>query len=118
MRVDSGPNTINRENVQRRIIVQANVAGRDLGGVISDVRHAISARVTLPQGYVIQYSGQFEARVRATRQTTVLSAVMWVRRPVSRRVTRDRLPLGGAPPVVVSEPREIAERLADMGLWP
>jgi Cu/Ag efflux pump CusA len=51
VRADQGPNTINRENVQRRIIVQANVAGRDLGGVINDVRTAISQKVTLPQGY-------------------------------------------------------------------
>jgi len=45
MRVDQGPNTINRENVQRRIIVQANVADRDLGSVIADVRTAIGQRI-------------------------------------------------------------------------
>ncbi|MGH9841269.1 MAG: efflux RND transporter permease subunit [Blastocatellia bacterium] len=48
VRVDQGPNTINREDVERRIVVQANVSGRDLGGVIDDVRAAISSRVQLP----------------------------------------------------------------------
>ncbi len=73
VRVDSGPNTINRENVQRRIIVQANVAGRDLGSVITDVRQAIATRVALPQGYFVQYGGQFESQERAARQITLLS---------------------------------------------
>jgi CzcA family heavy metal efflux pump len=75
VRVDQGPNTINRENVQRRIIVQANVAGRDLGSVISDVRRAISTKVALPQGYFVQYGGQFEAQEKASRQITLLSFV-------------------------------------------
>ena len=57
VRVDQGPNTINRENVQRRIIIQSNVAGRDLGSVINDVRAAISQKVALPQGYFVQYGG-------------------------------------------------------------
>jgi CzcA family heavy metal efflux pump len=73
VRVDAGPNTINRENVQRRIIVQANVAGRDLGSVIRDVRAAVGRRVTLPQGYFVQYGGQFEAQEKATRQIALLS---------------------------------------------
>jgi CzcA family heavy metal efflux pump len=73
VRVDAGPNTINRENVQRRIIVQANVAGRDLGGVVRDVRAAVAARVALPQGYFVQYGGQFEAQEKATRQIALLS---------------------------------------------
>jgi hypothetical protein len=60
--LDQGPNTINRENVQRRIIVQANVADRDLGSVIADVRTAIGQRVRLPQGYFVQYGGQFESQ--------------------------------------------------------
>ena len=62
VRVDQGPNTINRENVQRRIIIQANVADRDLGSVINDVRAAIGTNVQLPQGYFVQYGGQFEAQ--------------------------------------------------------
>lgn len=73
VRVDAGPNTINRENVQRRIIVQANVSGRDLGSVIREVRTAVGARVALPQGYFIQYGGQFESQERASRRIALLS---------------------------------------------
>ncbi|MEP7273560.1 MAG: efflux RND transporter permease subunit, partial [Acidobacteriota bacterium] len=73
VRTDQGPNTINRENVQRRIIIQANVAGRDLGNVIAEVRTAITSKVTLPQGYFVQYGGQFEAQEKASRQITLLS---------------------------------------------
>ena len=75
VRVDQGPNTLNRENVQRRIIVQANVADRDLGSVIEDVRAAIGQKVLLPQGYYVQYGGQFEAQEKASRQITLLSIV-------------------------------------------
>jgi CzcA family heavy metal efflux pump len=75
VRLDQGPNTINRENVQRRIIVQANVADRDLGSVIEDVRTAIGRKVQLPQGYYVQYGGQFEAQEKASRQITILSLV-------------------------------------------
>jgi CzcA family heavy metal efflux pump len=75
VRVDQGPNTINRENVQRRIIIQANVADRDLGSVINDVRAAIGSNVQLPQGYFVQYGGQFEAQEKASRLITLLSIV-------------------------------------------
>ena len=75
VRVDQGPNTINRENVQRRIIIQSNVAERDLGSVINDVRAAIGNNVQLPQGYFIQYGGQFEAQEKASRLITLLSVV-------------------------------------------
>ena len=75
VRADQGPNTINRENVQRRIIVQANVAGARPGR-----RHRRRARrdhrkVALPQGYFVQYGGQFESQEKASRQITLLSAV-------------------------------------------
>ena len=75
VRLDQGPNTINRENVQRRIIVQANVADRDLGSVIEDVRTAITQKVQLPQGYFVQYGGQFESQEKASRQILLLSIV-------------------------------------------
>jgi HME family heavy-metal exporter len=75
VRTDQGPNTINRENVQRRIIVQANVADRDLGSVIEDVRTAISQKVQLPQGYFVQYGGQFESQQKASKQIFWLSLV-------------------------------------------
>src|SRR5207245_6838867 len=72
---DQGPNTINRENVQRRIIIQANVAGRDLGSVISAIRQKIARDVALPEGYFVQYGGQFEAQEEAARKITIMTAV-------------------------------------------
>lgn len=75
VRVDEGLNTINRENVQRRIIVQANVANRDLGSVIDEVRTKIARDVPLPEGYFVQYGGQFEAQEAASRQIRIMSVV-------------------------------------------
>jgi Cu/Ag efflux pump CusA len=75
VRVDQGPNTINRENVQRRIIVQANVANRDLGSVIDEIRQKIAREVPLPEGYFVQYGGQFEAQEAAARQIMIMSVV-------------------------------------------
>ncbi len=75
VQVDQGPNTINRENVQRRIIVQSNVAGRDLGSVINEIRQKIARDVALPEGYFVQYGGQFEAQEEAARKITVMSVV-------------------------------------------
>ena len=69
----TGPNTINRENVVRRIVVQCNVQGRDLAGVIEDIQ-ALGARLDLPQGYWIQYGGQFEAQQAAMKRIYILSA--------------------------------------------
>lgn len=64
---DRGPNLIGRENVQRRIVVTANVAGRDLGSVVDDIRGRVEAGVTLPDGYRVEYGGQFQAEAEATR---------------------------------------------------
>ena len=64
---DRGPNFIGRENGQRRIVVTANIAGRDLGSVVTDIRERVAAGVTLPAGYRIEYGGQFEAEVQASR---------------------------------------------------
>ena len=59
----SGPNTINRENVRRRIIVQCNTAGRDLASVVGDIQQRIAPiQATLPTGYFIEFSGQFESQ--------------------------------------------------------
>jgi Cu/Ag efflux pump CusA len=75
VQVDQGPNTINRENVQRRIIVQSNVAGRDLGSVINEIRQKIARNVALPEGYFVQYGGQFEAQEEAARKISIMSVV-------------------------------------------
>lgn len=63
-----GPNEISRENGQRRIVVQANVRGRDLGGFVEEVRSRIEREVTIPAGYRLDYSGQFENQERATKR--------------------------------------------------
>jgi CzcA family heavy metal efflux pump len=67
-----GPNAINRENAQRRIVVSCNVAGRDLGAVVTDVRRAVDG-VRLPQGYYATIGGQFESQQSATRLIGLLS---------------------------------------------
>ena len=72
---DRGPNTISRENVQRKIVVQANVAGRDLGSTVADIRTAIGEQVTLPPGYHVEYGGQFEAQAESTRTLSMLSLI-------------------------------------------
>lgn len=71
----TGPNTINRENVSRLIVVSANVNGRDLGSVIRDIRSRVKQQVQLPAGYYVQYGGQFESQERAT-QTLLLSGIL------------------------------------------
>ena len=63
----SGPNTISRENVQRKIVISANVAGRDLKGVVNDIQKEIGANISLPEGYHIEYGGQFESEQAASR---------------------------------------------------
>jgi Cu/Ag efflux pump CusA len=73
--VTRGPNTISRENVQRKIVVQTNVAGRDLGSTVEDIRRAVAERVPLPSGYFVEYGGQFEAQADATRTLGALSAL-------------------------------------------
>jgi HME family heavy-metal exporter len=75
----SGPNTINRENVRRRIIVQCNTAGRDLGSVVADIQRRLEPiEATLPTGYFVHYSGQFESQQSATRTIAMLSVVSLV----------------------------------------
>lgn len=63
----TGANTINRENVSRYIVVSSNVAGRDLGSVIKDIRDKVKQQVQLPSGYFIEYGGQFQAQEGATK---------------------------------------------------
>jgi CzcA family heavy metal efflux pump len=69
---DSSPNFISREGVQRKIVVQCNVAGRDLLGVVNEVEAAVDAQVKLPQGYRVEYGGQFESEAEASRRLLVL----------------------------------------------
>lgn len=64
----TGPNTINRENVTRRIVVQANTAGRDLASVVREIQQRVEENVSLDEGYFIAYGGQFEAQIQANRQ--------------------------------------------------
>jgi CzcA family heavy metal efflux pump len=71
----TGPNTINRENVSRLIVVSANVNGRDLGSVIKDIRSKVKQQVQLPSGYYIQYGGQFQAQEQAT-QTLIWAGIL------------------------------------------
>lgn len=70
---EAGPNAITREGVQRKMVVQANVAGRDLSGVVEDLRERITAEVKLPEGYHVDYGGQFESAEEASRTIAVLS---------------------------------------------
>ena len=69
---DRSPNFIMREGVQRRIVVQANVAGRDLQGTVREIQQRIARTVKLPQGYRIEYGGQFESAERAFQRLTLL----------------------------------------------
>lgn len=68
----TGPIQINREQNQRRWIVQGNVRGRDLGGVVDDIRERIASTVTLPPGYSIEYGGQFENQQRAMKRLSLI----------------------------------------------
>ncbi|MBI3037768.1 efflux RND transporter permease subunit, partial [bacterium] len=70
---DVGPNTIERENVQRKMVVSCNVADRDLGSLIGDIRKTIDSKIKLPDGYYVVYGGQFESEQEATRTIAMLS---------------------------------------------
>ena len=70
-----GPNTINRENVSRKIVVSANISGGDLRGVVNDIEQIIDEEIHLPEGYHIEYGGQFESEQRASR-TLLLTSIL------------------------------------------
>lgn len=72
VRREEGPNMILRENVQRRIVISSNVAGRDLGSVVDDIRTQIAKSVPMPPGYRVEYGGQFESQQSATERLTIL----------------------------------------------
>ncbi len=73
IRSSSGPNTISRENVQRKLVVSVNSAGRDLGSLVEDIRTIIEDSITLPENYRIEYGGQFKSVENATRILTITS---------------------------------------------
>ncbi len=73
IRQATGPNTISRENVSRKIVIQANTEGRDVGSVVGDVQKRIAERVKLPTGYYVTYGGQFESAQSAGRIILLLS---------------------------------------------
>ncbi|MDE5652715.1 MAG: CusA/CzcA family heavy metal efflux RND transporter [Muribaculaceae bacterium] len=73
IRSDAGPYTIGRENVGRRIIVSANASGRDVGSIVDDMKRAISRKVALPEGYRIEFGGQFESEKTASRTLALTS---------------------------------------------
>lgn len=70
-----GPNTINRENVNRRIIISANVDNSDLRGAVNAIRSTIDEKITLPEGYYISYGGQFESEEQASRILSLASII-------------------------------------------
>ncbi len=69
----TGPNTINRENVARKIVVSANVSGGDLRGAINEIQKRINSNIQLPEGYHIEYGGQFESEQAASRTLLIAS---------------------------------------------
>ncbi|MEB3218022.1 MAG: efflux RND transporter permease subunit [Nostocales cyanobacterium 94392] len=71
----AGPNTINRENVSRLIVVSTNVLGRDLGSVIEEIQAKVRQSIQLPTGYFIQYGGQFESEQRASQNLLVFGGI-------------------------------------------
>ena len=99
----TGPNTINRENVKRKIVISANTSGRDLRSVVNDIRERVDEQITLPEGYHIEYGGQFESEQAASR-TLLLTSLMSIvviflllyvefRNPVQSGVVLLNLPL-------------------------
>ena len=75
VRSATGPNTISRENVKRKIVISANVADRDLRSVVNDIQERIDTQVHLPEGYHVEYGGQFESEQAASR-TLLLTSLM------------------------------------------
>ncbi|MFP4046678.1 MAG: efflux RND transporter permease subunit [Bacteroidales bacterium] len=74
----SGPNTINRENVKRKLVVSVNVANRDVGSVVDDIRERVDGQVEMPENYHIEYGGQFESAERASQRLLVTSLLAFL----------------------------------------
>jgi CzcA family heavy metal efflux pump len=71
----AGPNTVNRDNVQRRIVIRINTSGRDLGSVVADIKSRVNQDVQVPEAYFVEYGGQFESQQRATTLISVLAMI-------------------------------------------
>jgi HME family heavy-metal exporter len=71
----AGPNSINRENARRRIVIRCNTQDRDLASAVAEIQQRVSSQITLPEGYFLEYGGQFESQQRATTLILVLAAV-------------------------------------------
>ncbi|MDE5844973.1 MAG: CusA/CzcA family heavy metal efflux RND transporter [Muribaculaceae bacterium] len=71
----TGPNTINRENVSRRLVISANVEGGDLRGAVNKIKELIEANVTMPENYYVTYGGQFESEANASRTLALTSII-------------------------------------------
>jgi Cu/Ag efflux pump CusA len=74
----SGPNTVNRENLQRKTVVSANVTGRDQKSVVEEIQNKIESSVKLPEGYRIEYGGQFEAEAEASKRLLAASVLSFL----------------------------------------
>jgi HME family heavy-metal exporter len=70
-----GPHAVNRENAQRRAVIRCNTQGRDLASAVAEIQQRVSQSVSVPNGYIVEYSGQFESQQRATMLIAVLAAV-------------------------------------------
>ena len=73
--IGSGPNAVSRENARRRIVIRCNTQGRDLSGAVADIKSRLDQQLDLPEGYFLEFSGQFESQQEATRSILILSAV-------------------------------------------
>jgi Cu/Ag efflux pump CusA len=73
---DQGPNFITREDVQRKIVVMCNVAGRDMGGVVGDTQMAIENNIEFPPGYYVEYGGQFESATATNKRLALLGILV------------------------------------------
>ena len=71
----SGPNAVNRENARRRIVIRCNTQNRDLASAVAEIQQRVKDRVELPEGYFVEYSGQFESQQRATTLISILALV-------------------------------------------
>ena len=74
----TGPNTINRENVQRKTVVSANISGRDQKSAVKEIKEITEAKISLPEGYRIEYGGQFEAEAEASRTLMITSLLSFL----------------------------------------